>query len=105
MIGLLNGLIKGLNKVGKALGFTIGEIKKVDLGGIKAPDIKADQTYEDKTEQVLQQTEIAGSPQTVINNDYSDKDVTIHVTVQNYSDKVDTDKLVREINIKLAEAM
>lgn len=105
VIGLLNGLIKGLNKVGKALGFTIGEIKKVDLGGIKAPDIKADQTFEDKTEQIIQQTEIAGSPQTVINNDYSDRDIKIEVVVQNYGNEVDTDKLVREINIKLAEAM
>lgn len=105
VIGLLNGLIKGLNKVGKALGFTIGEIKKVDLGGIKAPDIKADQTFEDKTEQIIQQTKIAGSPQTVINNDYSDRDIKIEVVVQNYGNEVDTDKLVREINIKLAEAM
>ena len=43
----------------------------------------------------------------IYNNDYSTNNKTQNVTVviQNYSDEVDVDDLVRQINIKLAEAM
>lgn len=42
----------------------------------------------------------------IYNNDYStvNKTQNITVTIQNYAQEVDTDKLIREINLKLAEA-
>ncbi|MBD5086698.1 MAG: hypothetical protein HDT32_05040 [Clostridiales bacterium] len=43
----------------------------------------------------------------VYNNDYSTNNTTqnITVTIQNYAEEVDVDDLVRQINVKLAEAM
>ena len=48
-----------------------------------------------------------GTSGDIYNYDNSTKNTTqnITVTIQNYAAEVDTDKLVREINMKLAEAM
>lgn len=48
-----------------------------------------------------------GTSGDIINNDYSTNNTTqnVTVTIQNYAEEVDVDALVREINVKLAEAM
>lgn len=53
----------------------------------------------------LSNTQISSNTYATTNNDYSTKDITIEVTIQNYNDELDVDDLVDKINVKLAEAM
>lgn len=108
VIDLLNFLIRQLNKIGGLFGKTVDEIKKVSLSGSVTHEVKTEPYKPIETttpEKTIARTNLSGLPQTVINNDYSDKDIKINVTVQNYAQEVDVDKLVDDINIKLAEAM
>ena len=43
----------------------------------------------------------------IYNNDYSTNNTTqnVQVVIQNYAAEVDVDEMVRQINVKLAEAM
>lgn len=107
IIDFINLLIRQINKLGDVLGFTVGELKRVEMTGkISTGEVKQETFKAAETpEKVITNTQVTDVPKTVINNDYSDKDISINVTVQNYAAEVDTDKLVRDINAKLAEAM
>lgn len=120
-IDKINGLIDGINALGGWLGISIDHIQKVslkldtssldnvgDMGvsmDTSAPDtsgittLNPDSTYD--------QIGAGGTTGDIYNNDYSTNNTTQNVTVviQNYADEVDVDDLVRQINIKLAEAM
>ena len=54
---------------------------------------------------VIRDTNVQSTPETTINQDNSDKDITINVTVENYAEEVDIDEMVEEINLKLAREM
>lgn len=107
----INILIKGLNALGKVLGFTIGELETVSLKAtIQTESLKEpkEETVVSTTEQAEKalQTSSAASPVTsIVNNDYSDKQIKIEVIVQNYAEELDVDSLVREINLKLAQEL
>lgn len=107
IIDFINLLIRQINKLGDVLGFTVGELKRVEMTGKITTDNQKQETFtaKDTPEKAITNANVTDVPRTVINNDYSDKDISINVTVQNYAAEVDTDKLVRDINIKLAEAM
>jgi len=122
-IDFINKIIREINKLGDVLGFTIGELDHIALEAEILQKVKTEVTpsTDEPTQQVIDTiseatnadlvTEMINnlnletSPQTVVNNDNSSKDIKIEVYVQNYSEKVDVDDLVNEINIRLAESM
>lgn len=125
-IDLLNGLIDALNEVGDLLGAdNIATVEHVDFS-------KAIQAIDTVTPKVVVAPSTAITPSQVpsastqgtvqgvvgsttvpavvnnnntVNNDYSEKNITINVTVENYAQEVDTDSLIEQINLKLAESM
>lgn len=117
VIGIINGLIDGVNKSLGWLGVHINRIAEVklriDTSNIKGmDDVNAiiDSTPPKQPEgggTVYDNGGGTGTSGDIYNYDNSTKNTTqnITVTIQNYAAEVDTDKLVREINIKLAEAM
>lgn len=117
VIGIINGLIDGVNKALGWLGVHIDRISEVKLR-IDTSDIESmddvnaiiDSTPPSTSEsgdQTYDKIGAGGTTGDVYNNDYSTNNKTqnITVTIQNYASEVDTDALVKEINIKLAEAM
>ena len=117
VIGIINGLIDSVNKSLGWLGVHINRIAEVklriDTSNIKGmDDVNAiiDSTPPKQPEgggTVYDNGGGTGTSGDIYNYDNSTKNTTqnITVTIQNYAAEVDTDKLVREINIKLAEAM
>ena len=117
VIGIINGLIDGVNKSLGWLGVHINRIAEVklriDTSNIKGmDDVNAiiDSTPPKQPEgggTVYDNGGGTGTSGDIYNYDNSTKNTTqnITVTIQNYAAEVDTDKLVREINVKLAEAM
>lgn len=117
VIGIINGLINGVNKSLGWLGVHINRIAEVklriDTSNIKGmDDVNAiiDSTPPKQPEgggTVYDNGGGTGTSGDIYNYDNSTKNTTqnITVTIQNYAAEVDTDKLVREINVKLAEAM
>jgi len=111
-IDFINVIIREINKLGKHLGFTIGELSNVkfqlETSGTYT-QIESDETpgVDSLPSQAIQTATVNNNnTSSVINNtDYSTKNVTIEVTVQNYAETADVDEMVRQINIKLAEAM
>lgn len=108
-ISIINKLIDGVNSALGWLGVhinRIGEIKlRVDAGEISnIDDLTLDTTPPDQTYDKVDTGNTTGD---IYNNDYSTNTKTQNVTVviQNYADDVDVDDLVRQINIKLAEAL
>lgn len=118
VIGIINGLIDGVNSALGWLGVHIDRIAEVklridtskingmdDVNAIidstapTTPDTNGGTVYDDGSG--------TGTSGDVYNYDNSTKNTTqnVTVTIQNYAAEVDTDKLVREINMKLAEAM
>lgn len=118
VIGIINGLIDGVNSALGWLGVHIDRIAEVklridtseinDMDDVNAiidstapttPDTNGGTVYDDGSG--------TGTSGDVYNYDNSTKNTTqnVTVTIQNYAAEVDTDKLVREINMKLAEAM
>ena len=117
VIDFVNDLIYGLNTIGKVLGYQIDYLQHVSL---QIPTVESIQSSTSggmsSTSPVIKDTSIGDAensigqvPATpnvpVINNDYSKKDITINVTVENYAEEVDVDDLVNQINLKLAEQM
>ena len=114
VIDKINKLIDGVNAIGGWLGINLNRIGnvslKIDTGNLddigdmtldtKAPEFESPDTTYDKID-------TGGTSGDIYNNDYSTNNKTQNVTVviQNYADEVDVDELVRQINIKLAEAM
>ena len=117
VIGIINKLIDGVNKSLGWLGVHINRIAEVklriDTSNIKGmDDVNAiiDSTPPKQPEgggTVYDNGGGTGTSGDIYNYDNSTKNTTqnITVTIQNYAAEVDTDKLVREINVKLAEAM
>jgi hypothetical protein len=124
VIDFVNKIIREINKLGDIIGFTIGELDKVSMnvnfGRIEVPEVNTDMSGVEvpgqttSTEPVYQmpsvEDTIATSPSTVApsvvtNNDYSQRDIEINVTVQNYADELDVDDIARQVNLKLAEAL
>lgn len=117
VIGIINGLIDGVNKSLGWLGVHINRIAEVklriDTSNIKGmDDVNAiiDSTPPKQPEgggTVYDNGGGTGTSGDIYNYDNSTKNTTqnVTVTIQNYAAEVDTDKLVREINVKLAEAM
>jgi len=121
VIGILNALIDGVNAALGWLGVNIDHIADVklrldtsevdnlsDVEGVinetsttsTAPDI-------DSPTNTYDTVDTSGVVGDVYNYDYSktEKTQNVTVTIQNYAEHVDVDDLVRQINIKLAEAM
>ena len=110
-------MIDGVNKALGWLGVHIDRISEVKLR-IDTSDIESmddvnaiiDSTppaTNESGDQTYDKIGAGGTTGDVYNNDYSTNNKTqnITVTIQNYASEVDTDALVKEINIKLAEAM
>lgn len=106
-IDIINGFIKGINKIGDVLGFTLSEIENVKIqletGKVPEPEVVANNTPSIPVNQAINNTtqQVTNNAVTY-NNDNSQKDITINVTVENYARDVDVDDMVRQINQKLA---
>ena len=105
VIGIINGLIDGVNAALGWLGVNIGRINEVKL---KIDTSEIDDM--DDVNAIIDTTPPAGGGSTsgdVYNNDYSTNNTTQNVTVviENYAAEIDVDDMVRKINVKLAEAM
>lgn len=107
IIDIINGLIDTYNFL---LGWLFGEADKIGYVNLKIKtdigenedvgDISTDSPYNS-----YDGVEKGGTTGDIYNNDYSTSNKTQNVTVviQNYSDEVDVDALILEINKKLAE--
>jgi len=109
-IDMVNALIDSINSLGKYLGFTIDKLDHVSLAIDTNPVVEQNKGKEAKIPSVSDTVKesygvVSGQYAPVTNNDYSNKNITIEVVVQNYAEEVDVDNLVEQINIKLAEQM
>lgn len=121
VIGIINGLIDGVNGALGWLGVHIDRIAEVKLriDTTEIDDMNDVNAIIDTTPPALpdggtsgggtiyDDIGAGGTSGDIINNDYSTNNTTqnVTVTIQNYAEEVDVDALVREINVKLAEAM
>lgn len=119
VIGIINGLIDGVNSALGWLGVHIDRIAEVklridtsEINGMDDVNAIIDSTAPTTPDTngggtVYDDGSGTGTSGDVYNYDNSTKNTTqnVTVTIQNYAAEVDTDKLVREINMKLAEAM
>ncbi len=121
VIGIINGLIDGVNSALGWLGVHINRISdvklRIDTSEIESmDDVNAiiDSTPPDTSGAgttgggtVYDGGGTTGSYGDVYNYDNSttNKTQNVTVTIANYAKEVDTDELVRQINVKLAEAM
>lgn len=122
VIDKINGLIRGINNLGGWLGIHIDEIATVKLQLETAvldnnkPDTAVDTGGAPKPEDYTPQTPTypydgidpsVGGGTTNNNTDNSTHNTEQHITVtiENYAAEADIDDMVRQINMKLAEAM
>ena len=114
VIGIINGLIDGVNAALGWLGVHIDRIAdvklRIDTSEIESmDDVNAiiDSTPPDTSGSGATGGGTTGSYGDVYNYDNSTTNKTQNITVkiENYAAEVDTDELVRQINVKLAEAM
>lgn len=122
VIGIINGLIDGVNGALGWLGVHIDRIAEVklridttaidDMNDVNAiidttPPVTPDGGTTTGGGTIYDDIGAGGTSGDIINNDYSTNNTTqnVTVTIQNYAEEVDVDALVREINVKLAEAM
>lgn len=107
IIDFINTLIRQINKLGSVIGVTISELDNVSLKMQGIENIKnvenISETPQFEAQEVIGNITTVPQAQSVVNNDYSNKDIKVEVVVQNYAEQVDVDDLVRRINIKLAE--
>lgn len=115
VIGIINGLIDGVNGALGWLGVHIDRIADVKLR-IDTTDIDSMDDVNAIIDSTPPETPSGGTVYDgggtgttgdVYNYDNSttNKTQNVTVTIQNYAAEVDTDELVRQINVKLAEAM
>jgi phage-related minor tail protein len=118
VIGIINGLIDGVNGALGWLGVHIDRIAEVKLH-IDTSDIESMDDVNAIIDSTPPDTSGAGGGTVYdggnggstygdtynYDNSTTNKTQNITVTIQNYAAEVDTDALVRDINIKLAEAM
>lgn len=110
VIDFINNIIKGINKLGEALGFSISELDHVKLqletGSLDINDNTTSKPVNSTAESLItDNTNNLYSGTSVVNNDYSNKDIVINVNINNYGEEIDTEALIRDINLKLAEQM
>lgn len=122
VIGIINGLIDGINGALGWLGVHIDRIAEVklridtteidDMNDVNAiidttPPVTSDGGTTTGGGTIYDDIGAGDTSGDIINNDYSTNNTTqnVTVTIQNYAEEVDVDALVREINVKLAEAM
>lgn len=117
-IGIINGLIDGVNAALGWLGVHIDRIADVKLR-IDTSDIESMDDVNAIIDSTPPDTSGAGGGTVYdggngtgtygdtynYDNSTTNKTQNVTVTIQNYASEVDTDALVKEINIKLAEAM
>lgn len=116
----INILIDGVNSALGGLGVSIARISnvslKIDTSALeKLPDATIDTTTPNTTstdittspDLIYDTIDTSGITGDVYNYDNSTNTTTqnVTVTIQNYAEDVDVDNLVRQINLKLAEAM
>lgn len=118
VIGIINGLIDGVNGALGWLGVHIDRIAEVKLR-IDTSDIESMDDVNAIIDSTPPDTSGAGGGTVYdggnggstygdtynYDNSTTNKTQNITVTIQNYAAEVDTDALVRDINLKLAEAM
>lgn len=118
VIGIINGLIDGVNAALGWLGVHIDRIADVKLR-IDTSDIESMDDVNAIIDSTPPDTSGAGGGTVYdggngtgtygdtynYDNSTTNKTQNVTVTIQNYASEVDTDALVKEINIKLAEAM
>lgn len=118
VIGTINGLIDGVNAALGWLGVHIDRIADVKLR-IDTSDIESMDDVNAIIDSTPPDTSGAGGGTVYdggngtgtygdtynYDNSTTNKTQNVTVTIQNYASEVDTDALVKEINIKLAEAM
>lgn len=110
-IDIINFFIKGINKIGDILGFTLAEIEQVKIqletGELPEQEVVTSTTPSVPVNQAINNntTQQVTNNTVTYNNDNSQKDITINVTVENYAEELDYDDLAEKINIKLAEAI
>lgn len=118
VIGIINGLIDGVNDALGWLGVHIDRIADVKLR-IDTSDIESMDDVNAIIDSTPPDTSGAGGGTVYdggngtgtygdtynYDNSTTNKTQNVTVTIQNYASEVDTDALVKEINIKLAEAM
>lgn len=118
VIGIINGLIDGVNAALGWLGVHIDHIADVKLR-IDTSDIESMDDVNAIIDSTPPDTSGAGGGTVYdggngtgtygdtynYDNSTTNKTQNVTVTIQNYASEVDTDALVKEINIKLAEAM
>lgn len=118
VIGIINGLIDGVNAALGWLGVHIDRIADVKLR-IDTSDIESMDDVNAIIDSTPPDTPGAGGGTVYdagngtgtygdtynYDNSTTNKTQNVTVTIQNYASEVDTDALVKEINIKLAEAM
>lgn len=107
IIRFINKIIDGINALGKHIGVTLNKISEVSLevGGKVEQEIKVDYGTPPETDTASTIDTYTPPSTSTTNNNYDNKTVNIEVVVQNYAEELDVDDLVRQINIKLAEAM
>ncbi len=120
VIGIINGLIDGVNAALGWLGVHIDRIADVKLR-IDTSEIESMDDVNAIIDSTPPDTSGAGTGGGTVydggngtgtygdtynyDNSTTNKTQNVTVTIQNYASEVDTDALVKEINIKLAEAM
>ena len=99
-----------MNRVGKALGYTIDEVKEINVN----TKVNGSTSSTDGARQVASATSVISNTPIISNttinnsNDYSNKNVTIGpgaVVVNNYAAEIDAGELAKMISLKLAEEM
>ncbi|MFH2116769.1 MAG: hypothetical protein ABII85_01855 [Bacillota bacterium] len=107
-IELINKLIRGINSIGEHLGFSLQELSdvkiKLDVGGSPSVINKATSQPLSSVDKAISNSTSNQTTNNVVttNNDYSQKDIVVNVTVENYGAEVDVKDLVKKINTELA---
>jgi len=110
-IDFINKIIQNINKIGDKLGFTISEIENVKLQ-LETGQLPETQTAINNSNNIPVNQAINNSTsQQVTNNnvqttnDYSTKEITFNLTVENYGGELDYDDIYEKINTMLVEGM
>lgn len=107
VIKVINFLIRQINKLGDVFDFQIKELENVSLTGkIEGPEEVLPQEKATQTpDELVSKTTYESTPTSIVNNDYSDKEIKIEIVVQNYAENIDVDDLARQVNLKLAQEL
>jgi phage-related protein len=108
-IDFINKIIQNINKIGDKLGFTISEIENVKLqletGELpeqqatinNADNIPVNQAINNTTSQQVTNNNVQTT------NDYSTREITFNLTVENYGGELDYDDIYEKIDLRLRE--